>query len=215
MGLIDKIRSIFGGGSTASGSAPSSEAEEPEADAEPDTEAEEPEAPEEPEAEEAEETEEEEEDDGDMSTTAVAEMADPRRREGEDNTVHNRAENPTDHAEAEDSEAGAEGSEDEAEEEEDDGGMSTKDVAGMADPRRREDEDNTVHNRAENPADHAEPEEVEEAEAEEAEADEGEEEDDGGMSTKDVAEMADPRRREGEDNTVHNRAENPDDQRAT
>jgi hypothetical protein len=94
--------------------------------------------------------------------------------------------------------------------------MSTKAVAEMADPRRREGEDNTVHNRAENPGDHA---ETEEAEAEEAEAEgeeeEEEEEDDGGMSTKAVAEMADPRRREGEDNTVHNRAENPDDQRAT
>jgi hypothetical protein len=81
----------------------------------------------------------------------------------------------------------------------------------MADPRRREGEANTVHNRAENPADHEEA----EAEAEAEEAEQEEEEGGGGMSTKAVAEMADPRRREGEANTVHNRAENPDDQRAT
>ena len=92
MGLIGKILSIFGGGSSAADPAPPSQSEEPAEPAEP--EAEEPEA-EEPEAE-AEEAEEEDEDDGGMSTKAVAEMADPRRREGEDNTVHNRAENPDD-----------------------------------------------------------------------------------------------------------------------
>ena len=200
MGLIDKIRSIFGSGSTAAGPAPPSQSEEPEAEPE------EPEA--EPEAEEEEAEGEEEEDDGGMSTKAVAEMADPRRREGEDNTVHNRAENPADHeGEAEEEEA-------EGEEDEDDGGMSTKAVAEMADPRRRGGEDNTVHNRAENPADHAETED-EAAETEEAEEEDAEEEDGGDVPTKDVAAMADPRRREGEDNTVHNRAENPDDQRAT
>jgi hypothetical protein len=148
VGLIDKILSIFGSESTASGPSQLSEPEKPE----------EPEP--EPEEAEAEPEETEEEDDGDMSTKAVAEMADPRRREDEENTVHNRAENPADHAEPEEPEA-----------------------------------------------------EETEVEAEEAEETEGE--GDGGMSTKAVAEMADPRRREGEENTVHNRAENPDDQRAT
>jgi hypothetical protein len=207
MGLIGKLLSLFGGGSKTA------EAEsEPEAEPEPEPEPEaEPEPEPEPEAEEAEAEGEEEkaEDDGDMSTKAVAEMADPRRHEGEENTVHNRAKNPEDHAPAED-EAEAEGDE---EEEAESGGMSTKAVAEMADPRRREGEENTVHNRAKNPEDHAPAEEVEGDEAE-AEGDE-EEEDDGDMSTKAVAEMADPRRREGEENTVHNRAKNPDDQRAT
>jgi hypothetical protein len=83
----------------------------------------------------------------------------------------------------------------------------------MADPRRREGEENTVHNRAKNPEDHA-PAEDETA-GDEAEAEAEEEEEEGDMSTKAVAEMADPRRREGEENTVHNRAANPDDQRAT
>jgi hypothetical protein len=116
---------------------------------------------------------------------------------------------PEPEPEPEAEEAEAEGEEEEAES----GGMSTKAVAEMADPRRREGEENTVHNRAKNPEDHAPAEEVEGDEAE-AEGDE-EEEDDGDMSTKAVAEMADPRRREGEENTVHNRAKNPDDQRAT
>jgi hypothetical protein len=152
MGLIDKIRSIFGSGSTAAGPAPPSQSEEPEAEPEePEAEPEEPEA--EPEAEEEEAEGEEEEDDGGMSTKAVAEMADPRRRGGEDNTVHNRAENPADHAETEDEAAETEEAEEEDAEEEDGGDVPTKDVAAMADPRRREGEDNTVHNRAENPDD--------------------------------------------------------------
>jgi hypothetical protein len=102
MGLIDKILSIFGGGSSAAGPTPPSESEEPEEPEEPEAEPEEPEEPEaepeEPEAEEAdaEDEEAEEEEGGGMPTKAVAEMADPRRREGEDNTVHNRAENPDD-----------------------------------------------------------------------------------------------------------------------
>ncbi|AZH25034.1 hypothetical protein [Haloplanus aerogenes] len=212
MGLIDKILSLFGGG--GSQSSDTSRASTPDEAAEAAEAAEETVAEEtaEPEAEEA-EAEEEEEGGDDVPTKDVAAMADPRRREGEENTVRNRAENPPDHAAAEEAEA----EEDEAEaEEEDEGGddMSTKSVAEMADPRRREGEENTVRNRAENPADHAAEEDEAEAEEEESEA---EEDDEGGddMSTKAVAEMADPRRREGEENTVRNRAENPDDQRAT
>ena len=145
MGLIGKLLSLFGGGSKTA---------EPEAEPEPEPEEEaEPEPEPEPEEEaEAEGDEEEAEEGGDMSTKAVAEMADPRRREGEENTVHNRARNPADHAPAEE----AEGDEEEAEaeeEEEEDGDMSTKAVAEMADPRRREGEENTVHNRAANPDD--------------------------------------------------------------
>ncbi|WP_049936983.1 hypothetical protein [Haloplanus natans] len=136
MGLIGKLLSLFGGGSKTA---------EPEPEPKPEPE------------EEAEGDEEEEEADDGMSTKAVAEMADPRRREDEKNTVRNRAKNPEDHAPAEEPEAEAEG-EDEAEaegdeEKEDDGGMSTKAVAEMADPRRHEDEENTVHNRAKNPDD--------------------------------------------------------------
>ena len=87
MGLIAKILSTFGGGSSTADPAQPSEPAEP-VESEPDAEAKETEA----EGEEA----EEEGDDGGMSTKAVAEMADPRRRDGEDNTVHNRAENPDD-----------------------------------------------------------------------------------------------------------------------
>jgi len=157
VGLIDKILSIFGGGSSAGGPTPPSESEEtdesapePERGAEAEeTEVEGEEAEEtEVEGEEAEEEEAEDEDGGGMSTKSVAEMADPRRREGEENTVTNRAENPTDHAEAEEEEA-----EEEEAEDEDGGGMSTKAVAEMADPRRRDGEENTVTNRAENPDD--------------------------------------------------------------
>ena len=147
MGLIDKILSIFGGGSSAGGPTPPSESEETDESApEPErgAEAEETEV----EGEEAEEEEAEDEDGGGMSTKSVAEMADPRRREGEENTVTNRAENPADHAEAEEEEA-----EEEEAEDEDGGGMSTKAVAEMADPRRRDGEENTVTNRAENPDD--------------------------------------------------------------
>ncbi|WP_248897639.1 hypothetical protein [Haloplanus halobius] len=99
--------------------------------------------------------------------------------------------------------------EEEAEEEAEEGdeAMPTKDLAAAADPRRRDGEENTVANRAANPADH----EVEEAEAEaEAEAEE-EEEGDESMPTKELAAAADPRRRDGEENTVANRAANPDD----
>jgi len=102
VGLIGKILSVFGGGSSAADPAQPSETAEPEPEPDHDAETEKPEPEpdhdaetEEPETEEAEETEEEEEDGG-MSTKAVAEMADPRRRDGEDNTVHNRAENPDD-----------------------------------------------------------------------------------------------------------------------
>jgi hypothetical protein len=77
MGLIGNPLSLFGGGSKTA-------EPEPEPEAEPaDNEAEETEA-------------DEDEADGDMSTKAVTEMADPRRHEGEANTVHNRATNPDD-----------------------------------------------------------------------------------------------------------------------
>ena len=87
MGLIDKILSIFGGGSSTGGSTPPAEPAETAPEPDPDVEANEAEA---------DEDEDEAEDDGGMSTKSVAEMADPRRREDEDNTVHNRAENPDD-----------------------------------------------------------------------------------------------------------------------
>ena len=62
----------------------------------------------------------------------------------------------------------------------------------------------------------SEPEPEPEPESEsEAQGEAEEEEEDGGMPTKSVAEMADPRRSEDEANTVENRATNPDDQRAT
>jgi hypothetical protein len=140
MGLIDKLLSLFGGGSKTAEPEP-----EPEDEAEPDEAEPEPEPEDEAEPDEAED--DEAEDDGDMSTKSVAEMADPRRHEDEENTVHNRVKNPTDHAEGE--------TDDEAEDDEaeDDGDMSTKSVAEMADPRRHEDEENTVHNRAKNPDD--------------------------------------------------------------
>jgi len=134
MGLIGKLLSLFGGGSKTAEPEPEEAEPEPE-EAETDTE-----------SEEAEESD-------DVATKDVAAMADPRRREGEENTVHNRAENPTDHGEAA-GEAEAEAEADEAEaEDEESGGMSTKAVAEMADPRRHEGEENTVHNRAENPDD--------------------------------------------------------------
>ena len=198
MSLLGKILSIFGGessdeASTSSKSERDSEPE-PERDSEPEPEAEEAEA----------EAEEEEEGDENVPTKSVATAADPRRAEDEPNTVGNRAANPEDH-ESE----GAEAEEAEAEEEEEGGDVPTKTVATAVDPRRAEDEPNTVENRAANPEDH----EAEGAEAEEAEAEEEEEGDD--VPTKTVATAADPRRSEDEPNTVENRAVNPDDPRAT
>ncbi|WP_251343912.1 hypothetical protein [Haloplanus halophilus] len=189
MSLLDRILSIFGGGSSAGDPATPSETEEEveeepeeEVEEEPEEEVEEEpeeEVEEEPEEEVEEEPEEEveeepEEDEGpeDVPTKDVAAAADPRRRDGEENTVGNRAANPADHGEA------AEDAEEEDAEEED-----------------AEEEDA----------------EAEDAEAEEDEGEDGPE----NVPTKDVAAAADPRRREGEENTVENRAANPDDQRAT
>jgi hypothetical protein len=87
--------------------------------------------------------------------------------------------------------------------------VPTTDVAEMADPRRSEDGDNTVADRAATPDDHG------DAEAEGESESEGDDEGDDDVPTTDVAEMADPRRSEDEDNTVANRAANPDDQRVT
>lgn len=83
MSLLDKLLSIFGGGSTAAGPEPPSESEQ---EAEPEAEAEE--AADEEEAEEEEEA---------MHSGELAAAADPRRTPGENDTVGDRAANPDDH----------------------------------------------------------------------------------------------------------------------